>query len=125
MPWARPRHELLLLVLVAVAALTPIYAVSAQDVSRLCLTRSLLDGLLTVSLGGGHALDRARFAGRAYSDQAPGMSVLALPVAEAFGLPAPSRWRPGRDLRVWIVRVLTSGLAFVLLAFAVGRVSEG
>ncbi|HEX4526161.1 MAG TPA: hypothetical protein VH108_05410 [Gaiellaceae bacterium] len=53
------------------------------------------------------------------------MSVLALPVAEAIGLPAPSRWRPGRDLRVWIVRVLTSGLSFVFLAFAVGRVSEG
>lgn len=125
MPWGRPKHELLLLVLVAVAALTPIYAVSAQDVSRLCLTRSLLEGRVTISPCVGHAFDQARFAGRAYSDKAPGMSVLALPVAETVGLPAPSRWRPGRDLRVWIVRVLTSGLAFLFLAFAVGRVSEG
>ena len=124
-PWARPKYELLLLVLVAAAALTPIHVVSAQDISRLCLTRALAEGRLTISPCVGHAVDQARFAGRAYSDKAPGMSVLALPAAEAVGLPAPSHWRFGRDVRVWAVRLLTSGLAFVLLAFAVGRVSEG
>jgi hypothetical protein len=125
MPWRRPKHELLLLVLVGVAALTPIYAVSAQDVSRLCLTRALLEGRLTISPCVGHAFDQARFAGRTYSDKAPGMSVLALPVAEAVGLPTPSRWGQAHHLRLWAVRVLTSGLAFLFLAFAVGRVSEG
>jgi hypothetical protein len=124
-PWARPKHELLLLVLVALAALTPIYAVSAQDISRLCLTRSLLEGHLSISPCVGHAFDQARFSTRAYSDKAPGMSVLALPATAALGLPAPSRWRPSRDASVWAVRVLTGGIAFVLLGFAVGRVSEG
>lgn len=124
-PWSRPRHELLLLLLVSVAALTPIYLVSAQDVSRLCLTRSLVEGRLTISPCVGHAFDRARFGGRVYSDKAPGMSILAIPAAQAVDLPTASRWRTGRDLGVWVVRLLTSGLAFVLLAFAIGRVSEG
>ena len=30
-PWARPRHELLLLALVGIAALTPIYRFGEQD----------------------------------------------------------------------------------------------
>jgi hypothetical protein len=115
----------LLLSLVAVVALTPIYLVSAQDVSRLCLTRSLVEGRLTISPCVGHAFDRAQFGGRVYSDKAPGMSILAIPAAEAVDLPTASSWRTGRDLGVWVVRVLTSGLAFVLLAFALGRVSEG
>jgi hypothetical protein len=34
-------------------------------------------------------------------------------------------WRFLGDPRVWAVRVLTSGIAFILLAFAVGRVAEG
>jgi hypothetical protein len=53
------------------------------------------------------------------------MSILAIPAAAAVDLPTASRWRTGRDLGVWVVRVLTGGLAFVLLAFALGRVSEG
>ena len=116
---------MLLLLLVAVAALTPIYLVSAQDVSRLCLTRAVVEGRLTISPCVGHAFDRAQFGGRVYSDKAPGMSILAVPAAEVVNLPTASRWRTGRDLRVWGVRVLTSGLAFVLLAFAVARISEG
>jgi len=47
-PWRRPRNELLLLVLVAVAALSSIYVVSSQDISRLCLTRALLHGHVRV-----------------------------------------------------------------------------
>jgi len=125
LPWARPRHELVLLVLVALAALSPVYVVSSQDVSRLCLTQSLVHARLTIAPCVGHHVDQARFHGRTYSDKAPGMSVLALPVAEAIGLPAPSHWRYRHDLQVWLVRVLTSGVAFVFLAFAVGRVSEG
>ena len=125
LPLCRPRHERLLLVLVAVAALSPIYVISAQDNSRLCLTRAVADGRLTISPCIGHAFDQARFDGRSYSDKAPGMSLLALPAAEAVRLPAPSQWRAVRDLRVWAVRVLTSGIAFLFLAFLVGRVSEG
>ena len=115
----------MLLALVAVAALSPVYVVSSQDISRLCLTRSLVQGRFTVAPCVGHEVDQARFHGATYSDKAPGMSVLALPVAEAVGLPAPSHWHFGRDLRVWLVRILTSGVAFVFVAFALGRVSEG
>jgi hypothetical protein len=125
LPWSRPRHELLLLLLVAAAALSPVYVVSSQDISRLCLSKALTAGRLTIGACAGHEVDQARYRGRTYSDKAPGMSVLAVPAAEAVGLPMPSRWRFGRDPRVWAVRVLTGGVAFVLLAFAVGRVSEG
>ena len=43
LPWARPRRETLLLVLVAIVALSPLYPVNdGQDVSRLCLSRALV-----------------------------------------------------------------------------------
>jgi hypothetical protein len=124
-PWSRPRHELLLLLLVGAAALSPIYVVSSQDVSRLCLSRSLVEGRLAISGCVGNEIDRARYGGRIYSDKAPGMSLLALPASEAIGLPSPVGWTFGRDARVWAVRLLTGGAAFLLMAFAVGRVSEG
>ena len=67
---ARQPKELLLLLLVAVAALTPIYAISAQDISRLCLTRSLLEGRLGISPCVGHAFDQARVGRRFLADAA-------------------------------------------------------
>jgi hypothetical protein len=124
-PWAKPRFELALLVLVAAAALSPVYASSVQDTSRLCLTRALEHGHVVISpcIAGWH--DRAVYDGRLYSDKAPGMSVLALPATAIVRLPAPSGWKSEGDLRVWVVRLLTSGIAFVLLAFLTGRVAEG
>lgn len=124
-PWQRPRHECLLLVLVALATLTPIYVALTQDVSRLCLTRSVLVGRLTIEPCAGDVFDRARFDGMTYSDKAPGMSLLAIPSVLLTALPAPRHWKAGRDFRVWLIRLLTSGVAFILLALAVGRVSEG
>jgi len=124
-PWRRPRRERLLLLLVALAALTPIYVVSTQDVSRLCLTRSLLAGDLTIGSCAGDTVDRARYQGRIYLDKAPGMSLVAVPSALLTSLPAPARWAGTRDFRIWLIRVLTGGIAFILLALAVGRVSEG
>ena len=53
------------------------------------------------------------------------MSVLALPAAVAIGLPPPAQWHSHRDVGVWVVRILTSGVAFLFLSFAVGRISEG
>jgi hypothetical protein len=125
LPWRRPRFELPLLALVAAAALSPVYHAADADASRVCLTRALAQAHLTVGPCIGDSVDFARYHGRRYSDKAPGMSVLALPAAEAVQLPPPSRWAPDGDLRVWAVRLLTSGIAFVLLAAAVGRVSEG
>jgi hypothetical protein len=134
LPWRRPRYELALLALVAVAALLPVQHQSPQDESRLCLTRALLEGHLTIYPCIGASPDVAQYGSGKYSDKAPGFAVLAIPAVLAVRLPpAPSwhypedtgGWVYPRDAGVWAVRILTSGLAFVLLAFLVGRVSEG
>jgi hypothetical protein len=126
LPWRRPRYELLLLALVAVAALTPAYVTSTQDVTRLCLTDALVHGHLSIEPCAGNTYDRSLFDGRIYSDKAPGMSVFAIPAVEVTRLPLPDqRWTFEGDPHLWAVHVLTSGIAFLLLAFAVGRVAEG
>src|SRR5262249_40518362 len=122
LPWRKPRHELLVLVLVAAAALLPVYAVGAQDNSRLCLSQALAHG--HVSNDGCFGLDRAVHGGHGYSDKAPGLSLVELPLAETLRLPA-AQGLQGHPWRLWLVRVLAVGLPFVLLAFLVGRVSEG
>ena len=124
-PWRRPRHELLLLALVAVAALSPVYVVSAQDVSHFCLTRAIAAGELKIDECGGDVLDRSSYNGHSYSNKAPGMSLLAVPSAEAVRLRNAPSWNNVADPRLWGVRVLTSGIAFLLCVFLVGRVAEG
>lgn len=125
LPWRRPQHELLLLVLVAAAALTPVYVVNAQDVSHFCLTRAIEAGELQIDSCGGDALDRSAYNGHSYSNKAPGMSLLALPSAAALRLRNAPEWNNVADPRLWGVRVLTSGIAFLLCVFLVGRVAEG
>ena len=124
-PWRKPRREVWILLFVAVAALTPIYVVSSQDISRLCLTRSLLAGHVTTGSCAGNSFDQARYHDRTYSDKAPGMSLLAVPSLLLTSLPRPGGWNARRDFRLWVIRVLTGGVAFLLVALAVGRVSEG
>jgi len=123
-PWRRPRREALLLGLVAVVALLPVYGVNSQDRSRLCLTQALVHGRLSNDACLAGSVDRARFGGHLYSDKAPGMSVLELPSAEAVRLP-PMQRVTGFDKRLWAVRLLSSGLAFLVGAFVVGRLAEG
>src|SRR5579872_4813315 len=121
-PWGRPRHEIVLLVLVAAAALSIVQPFGAQDTSRLCLTRAVVHG----HLSGGACLlsgvDRASYGGRLYSDKAPGLSFLAVPAVVLVQLPSPSAWVRSGDLRLWVVRVLSVGLAFVACVFLLGRV---
>jgi Glycosyltransferase family 87 len=124
LPWRRPRHELLLLALVAVAALSPVYGVNPQDDSRLCLSQALVHGRVANDSCLRGMFDKARYKGHYYSDKAPAMSVLEIPAAEAVRLPPPPSL-PDWSLRVWAVRVLSSGLAFLACAFLVGRISEG
>jgi hypothetical protein len=126
LPWKRPRRELLLLLLVAVAALSPVYVISTQDTSRLCLTRSLVQLRLSADdcLDTPMAWDQAVYKGHLYSDKAPGMSALEIPAAEAVHLPLPTAW-PWESRSLWVVRVFSSGLAFLVCAFLVGRVAEG
>ncbi|MBV8395942.1 MAG: hypothetical protein JO064_06750 [Actinobacteria bacterium] len=121
--WQRPRHELALLALVAVAALLPVYIVTAQDTSRVCLTQALVHGRLSNDACLATSVDRARFGNHFYSDKAPGMSVVEVPSVEAVRLPAVQTVR-GHSARLWAVRLLASGIAFVLVAWLVGRVAE-
>ncbi len=125
LPWQRPRRELLLLSLVAAAALSVVYPVGAQDVSRMCLTRSLAHGHLAADQCLVGSVDHASYGGHLYSDKAPGLSALALPVAELTGLRAPAAWHHNGDLRLWAARVATGGLALLLCAFLLGRIGEG
>ena len=124
-PWRRPRAELVILLLVAAVALSPVYVTDVQDISRLCLTRSLVAGQLHNDRCLARTIDRSQHAGHLYSDKAPGMSVLYIAPAEAVQLPSPVHWAPEGDLRLWLVRVFASGLPFLLCVFLVGRISEG
>jgi hypothetical protein len=126
LPWARPRRELLLLALVAVATLTPLYPLDAQDVSRVCLTRAMLHGHLydDACLGTTFAVDRAAYGGHYYSDKAPGMSAIEIPGVLVTQIPNVTAWLLD-DKRLWVIRVLAGGIAFLAGAFVVGRISEG
>jgi hypothetical protein len=124
LPWARPRHELLLLALVAVVGLSPVHAPNAQDQSRLCLTRALVHGHLANDSCLSTSVDRATYKGHLYSDKAPGMSVVELPTAEAVRLSAPPAWLSNSP-QLWAIRLLASGIAFLACSFLVGRLSEG
>jgi hypothetical protein len=124
-PWARPRHELLLLVLVGISALAVVQPLNVQDESRLCTSRALLHGRLTIDDCIGSAIDRSSYGGHLYTDKAPGISLLSTPAVAAVRLPPPARWPGYGYARLWLVRLTVSGLSFLLCAFLVGRVSEG
>jgi hypothetical protein len=110
------------LALVAVCALSPVFGLNAQDNSRLCLSQALAHGQL--SNDGCFGLDHALYKGHEYTDKAPGLSFVELPLAEALQLP-PANKLPQRGWKLWVIRLLTSGIVFLALAFVVGRVSEG
>ena len=123
--WSQPRYEPLLLVLVALAALTVLQVVNVQDHSRFCLTHELPHARLAIDDCIANGIDRSRYGGHLYTNKAPGMSVLAVPAAEAVRLsPAAERERAYPSWRLWLVRVFASGLPFLLVAFLAGRVSE-
>lgn len=120
------RFEPLVLALVALAALPVIGLTGPQDRTRYELTRHLvLQHTLTVERG---LFDRAVFDGRSYSDKAPGMSFLAVPayvLERAAGIAkAPGDWHAEGDLSLWLLRVLVSGLPFLLAVLIVGRLAE-
>jgi hypothetical protein len=123
-PWRRPRHELLLLTLVAVAALTPVYRFGEQDHSRLCLTEAIAHGRVSNDACLASALDRSSYGGHLYSDKAPGMSLLQLPAATALRLGPHERWAH-EPFRIWGVRLFSSGIAFLFCVLLVGRIGEG
>lgn len=106
----------LLLALVALAALPPISLVGPQDRTRYELTRHVvLFGTIRLE---NTLFDRALYKGHTYSDKAPGMSFLAIPWFElergAGIAKAPAQWHPEADVSLWLIRVLTSGLLFLV-----------
>jgi hypothetical protein len=112
-------------VLVAAASLSIVYPVGAQDYSRMCVTRAIPHGHLWADTCLAGSLDVARYGGHRYSNKAPGIAVLSVPVALLVGLKAPPDWNHSHDFRLWAVRIATGGLALLLCAFLVGRVAEG
>jgi len=120
------RFELPVLALVALAALPVVNLTGPQDRTRYELTRHVvLYHTLTLEPG---LFDRAVFDGRSYSDKAPGMSFLAVPAYEAERLAgiakAPTDWQDEGDLSLWLLRLLTSGMLFLVSVFVVGRLAE-
>jgi hypothetical protein len=123
--WAKPRHELLLLALCAVAALGIANGFNVQDQSRWCLSDAIVHGTFTIDHCIGDAIDRSRYGGHLYSNKAPGMSLLGLPAAAAVRYtPNPSR-HDEIGAKIWFVRLVACGLPFLLAVFLVGRVCEG
>jgi hypothetical protein len=123
--WARPRRELLLLALVALAALSPVNVATPQDGSRLCLADAIVHGRLSADACLSDVFDRSSHDGHLYSDKAPGLAVLEIPAAEAVDVGANPQVWGSHDLRLWGARLLSVGICFLLCTFLVGRISEG
>ena len=120
------RFEALVLGLVALAALPVVNLTGPQDRTRYELTRHVvLYHTLTLEPS---LFDRAVFDGKTYSDKAPGMSFLAIPgyeIERVAGIAkAPKDWQDEGDLSLWLLRVLTSGLLFLVSVLIVGRLAE-
>ncbi|HZT91188.1 MAG TPA: hypothetical protein VFA05_04030 [Gaiellaceae bacterium] len=122
--WARPRRELALLALCAVAALSVVNNIDVQDQSRWCLTDAVLHGRLTVDRCISFSGDRSRYGGHLYSNKAPGMSLLALPAVAALDYSPSTVLHTQVGAKMWLVRLFACGLPFLLAAFLVGRVCE-
>ena len=115
----------LLLALVALAALPPIALTGPQDRTRYELTRHVaLHGTIRLEPG---LFDRAVFNGHTYADKAPGLSFAAIPAFElerATGIAkAPRDWHSEGDASLWLMRVLSSGVLFLVGVFVVLRLA--
>jgi hypothetical protein len=130
LPWRAYRLEPLVLALAAVVALGVVHGQTAQDVTRLGVTYSIaVDGTLELERSAREGSDYAIYDGRYYTDKAPGMTFLAVPPflvsrVVTAGV-TPGQWRPRTDYQLWWLRIATSGVAFLLCVFAVGRAAEG
>ena len=122
----RMRSELLVLVFVALAALPVMSLAGPQDRTRYELTRHIVL-YRTLTIEGGF-YDRAQYHGKTYSDKAPGMSFLAVPAYEIERLAgiarSPQQWTQKGDPALWLIRVLTSGVLFLVSVLIVGRLAE-
>ena len=129
--WRRYPRERLLLALVAVSTLGVINLPNVQDITRISLSRSLVERG-SVNIDPYHRLttDRSFYNGHWYSDKAPGLSLLEIPTVEALrGIDAISGSRSRLPIwkhvgHIWLIRVLTSGIGLLAAAFVLGRAAE-
>ena len=114
------RLEWLVLLLVALGTLPLVCVVDAQDTSRLALTESIvLRGHVDIDPYWQLTTDRAFQGGHWYSDKAPGVSLLAVPILEAVRAVDAGRggasnapvWN--RTWPLWLIRVSSGGLALL------------
>jgi hypothetical protein len=133
MTLCRYKREWLVLGLIFLGAMALAPNYNNQDSSRLAVTYSIvLRGEVNIDPYWRQTIDRAFKGGHWYSDKAPGMALLAIPAVEAVrvvdALTGPKDHPQSIWLRkwpLWWVRMWTSGLAFMALAFLLGRTAEG
>ncbi len=124
--------EWLVLALIALATLPLVSVVDDQDSSRLALAQSIVQrGSFDIDPYWRLTTDRAYAGGHWYSDKAPGVALLAVPVVAAVraadaldhrgtGVPL---WE--RPWILWLLRLWSGGVALLGLAFLLGRAAEG
>jgi hypothetical protein len=120
------RGRLVVLALVALAALPPISLSGPQDRTRYELTRHVVL-FHTIRLEN-NLFDRALYKGHTYADKAPGMSFLAIVPFElerVVGIAkAPADWHAEGDASLWLVRILTAGVLFLVAVAVVMRLAD-
>jgi hypothetical protein len=90
----------------------------------MCLTTALSHGSIRNDSGCLPANGEAVSHGHQFANTAPGVSVLAVPMANLIGLTEPTNGQ-SRDLRLWAVRISSVGIGLLVCAFLLGRVAEG
>jgi hypothetical protein len=103
---------------------------TAEDTSRLALTESIVTrGTLTIDERAGETIDKAHYGRHWYTDKAPGVSFAAVPayaVLEGVRTATGSQAKPlDRRSHLWLTRVFSVGVLYLLGAFVLGRVAEG
>jgi hypothetical protein len=122
----RYRFEWLVLVLVALATLPLVSVLDAQDTSRLAMTQSVvLRGHVDIDPYWQLTTDRAFQDGHWYSDKAPGVALLAVPLVAAMHAVDATKEVWTHAWLLWTIRLWSGGLALLGLTFLVGRVAEG
>jgi hypothetical protein len=125
------RNEFLVLALIGLSTFAVVQFPNTQDKTRLALTQSILEHADVTIERYGRPIDRARHGRHLYTDKAPGVSLVAVPAVLAVRGAERVSGRP-RSMAVWgstsrlhVVRTLVLAPFLLLLAWLVGRVSEG
>jgi hypothetical protein len=122
------RREWLVLALILLGTLPLVSVLGAQDTSRLALSQSIVKrGKVDIDPYWKDTIDRAFKGGHWYTDKAPGVSLLVVPAVAAAQVSTSRGHRPvwERKWTLWALRLWGGGVAFLALAFLLGRAAEG